>query len=65
MDYSIFFCLVLIVGLASAMTADFILDMENIWNSFERGSGRDKQPPTKLKVANISWVNVVMDKANA
>ena len=59
MDYSIFFCLVLIVGLLSAMTADFILDMENIWNSFERGSGRDKQPPTK--VANISWVNVVED----
>ena len=43
------------------MTADIILDFETIWNSFERGSGRDKQPPTKLKVANISWVNVVED----
>ena len=62
MDYVTFAILVLIVGLLSAMTADIILDFEAIWKSqfeFERGSGRDKQPPTKLKVANISWVNVV------
>lgn len=61
MDYVTFAILVLIVGLLSAMTADIILDFETIWNSFERSSGRDKQPPTKLKVANISWVNVVED----
>ena len=33
MDYSVFFCLVLIVALFACMTADIILDMETIWNN--------------------------------
>lgn len=62
MDFVTFAILVLIVGLLSAMTADIILDFEAIWNSLERGSGRDKQPPTKV-VADLSWVNLVEDSS--
>ena len=63
MDYSIIFCLVLIVGLMSAMTADVILDMETIWKSLdERGSGRVEQPVVNKTIADISWVNLVGDE---
>lgn len=52
MDFVTIVIAVLIVGLLSAMTADFILDMETIWNNSldddHRGSGRDEKPPTKL-----------------
>ena len=60
---------VLVIGLSAAMTADFILDLENIWNSqFEVAQVelvQDElievsQPVVKL-VATISWVNVIED----
>ena len=63
MDYVTFLILVLVVGLLACMTADIILDFENIWNSLdERGSGRWEVlcPPTK--VANLSWVQMVEDE---
>lgn len=73
MDYVTFVILVLVVGLLSAMTADIILDAQSIWDSYavatsysldldERGSGRDKQPATSLKVADLTWVQMVEDE---
>lgn len=63
MDYSVIFCLVLAVGLAAAMTADVILDMETIWNN--AGQSQDEvveTPEPAIKaVADISWVNVIED----
>lgn len=60
MDYVTFVILVLVVGLAAAMTADFILDMETIWNSLdERGSGRIESGLTK---ADLSWIQMVEDE---
>jgi type II secretory pathway component PulK len=59
MDYSVFFCLVLIVALFACMTADFILDMETIWNNAgHQLIGTQQQT---LKVADISWVQVTLD----
>lgn len=60
MDYVTFVILVLVVGLAAAMTADIILDFETIWNSLdldERGSGR-----VDLVKADLSWVRCVEDE---
>lgn len=72
MDYVTFAILVLVVGLLACMTADFILDVQSIWDSYavaisssldddHRGSGRDEKPPTKV-VADLSWVNLVEDE---
>lgn len=63
MEFTTIVIAVLVVGLLSAMTADIILDFEAIWNNSldERGSGRDKQPATSLKVADLTWVQMVED----
>lgn len=63
MDYVTFAILVLVVGLLACMTADVILDFENIWNSLdERGSGRIEFEQSDLTKADISWVQVVEDE---
>lgn len=62
MDYVTFVILVLVVGLAAAMTADIILDFQTIWNSLdldERGSGRIESGLTK---ADLSWIQMVEDE---
>lgn len=68
MEFTTVLIAVLIVGLAAAMTADVILDMETIWNSqFERGSGRldaveKEDAPERPVIADISWVSLVEDE---
>lgn len=61
MEFTTIVIAVLIVGLASAMTADIILDFETIWNNSldldERGSGR-----VDLVKADLSWVQCVEDE---
>jgi type II secretory pathway component PulK len=51
--------LILVVALLACMTADFILDMETIWNNAgHQLIGTQQQT---LKVADISWVQVTLD----
>lgn len=61
----------LLAGLFAVMTADFILDMQSIWNSqleFERGSGKleieekeDAPERPRPIIADISWIQIVED----
>lgn len=61
MEFTTIVIAALVIGLASAMTADVILDFETIWNNSldldERGSGR-----VDLVKADLSWVNLVEDE---
>ena len=51
--------LILVVALLACMTADFILDMETIWNNAgHQLIGTQQQT---LKVPDISWVQVTLD----
>ncbi len=65
MDYSVIFCLVLAVGLAAAMTADVILDMETIWSNAGQTQNevvkQIEKAEAEVKVADISWVQVTSD----
>ena len=51
--------LILVVALLACMTADFILDMETIWN--KAGHQLIGTQQQTLKVADISWVQVTLD----
>jgi hypothetical protein len=69
MEFTTVVIAVLVVGLFAAMTTDFILDLENIWNSqFEIAQVElvqdeviEVSQPVLKAVATISWVNVAED----
>jgi hypothetical protein len=61
MDYSVIFCLVLAVGLAAAMTADIILDMETIWTDAGQFERLQTNVIPNTRIADISWVQVTSD----
>jgi hypothetical protein len=59
MDYSVIFCLVLAVGLAAAMTADVILDMETIWSDAGQFEVVQTNVIPNTRIADISWLEFV------
>lgn len=59
MDYSVIFCLVLAVGLAAAMTADIILDMETIWSDAGQFEVVQTNVIPNTRIADISWLEFV------
>jgi len=65
MDYSVFFCLVLIVALFACMTADMILDMETIWSNAGQTQNevvkQIEKAEAEVRLADISWVQVTSD----
>jgi hypothetical protein len=50
MDYSVFFCLVLILALFACMTADIILDLEVIWSN----AGQVQLPETEVNIIELA-----------
>jgi len=59
MDYSVFFCLVLIVALFACMTADIILDIETIWSDAGLFEVVQTDVIPNSRIADISWIEFV------